>query len=1292
MPTIPELQLPPPESWIEFERLCFDLFKRELDNPFLQRNGIEGEKQDGVDIFGNYKKEFVGLQCKNKKIYPQSKITTKEILNEIEKAKLFEPKLNRYFILTSTTRNNEIQKFVRLQSIASLESGCFEINIFFWEDITERLKNYPDLLNNYYPHLINFKTEKTDEELSIEAKTLDNTKLLLNEVDEIRKSIGILPTTLATTMSSNDLKDELDYAKQLIETYKPESALDYLFNLKDKKWDTSSNIAKYRILANIGFAKLNMNLFLEASNYFEEAFKYNSEDEKAMINLATAYFLREDTTNLDKITNKILTNNPNNKEAYVYLLMKSNIESDKFIKNIPEDIINTPELLNALSFKYRKENKYEKAINCLTKAVELDKSDKPDYKANLASLKLDIINDKEIIKRKINVNNELHDIINLLDKSISKVKNTEEIKYKYQWIANRGLAKKLIDDLPGAMQDFLLAIEFNPDDRISIRDIAIIEFEEEKNKGIKRLEGLVKSNDFVEDKILLSDFYRIDKKYDNSINILNKLENENIDILLKYDVYRILENVYEEMGKIETANEYNLKRLQMFPNDILSKVDYAKRHIKNNKIPLAKDILKDAIKNINERTTAIELKSLAETLYYNKIYDLSIKVFEKYVNIYEDTGDTRLLLKAYYNCQKWDKALLICLNLRLINDKDKSLLDLETFIYEQLGHIYKASEKYEEYLTKYKELDIMINLALLYFRIGLIEKLDNLLDNDIDIDIDIDNLSLEYKIELAHLYSLREKKNKFYKLLYNLRETHYNESKAHSAYMWLILERGDKDKELLNISQVDVDTVVTLKKDNEEKSYFIESSQKANLSKKELNPGLPLYKKLINLKIGDKVCLSENEFSKDVWEIKEIKSKYIFAFNESMSNFNELFPEDNSFQKIQFEKENIAEDIVKTFELMTKDVDKQRQELSKLISQYKTGNITIGFFAKLLKKNVIELWSMLVNDESVGLMNCIGSQNEANDAKKNIINLNHFVVDIITISTLFNIKFDLKILNGKYYFSTTQSVIDDIIQYKNEINSTKFENGFTIYKEGNQYYRQDIPKNIKEKQISYLEKLQEYVDENCRIIPINPETVAKTEHYKEIKKTIGISSTHSILLAKQLDTILFSDDLILRKLAKGEFKLNSIWCQVFLQKLVVEKIIKTTQYYEFVGHLANMNYKHTSIDANVILYNFKINNWSLNSSSFNLLKILNGYNSSDFSASVVATNLIYQVWSQIILDSKRKEIFFAIINNLLKGRSAERFLPIFKSSLSIKFNLVPIWLEEINDFIKAWQKTGSIII
>jgi hypothetical protein len=150
MPSLHQIKLPPPIDWQELQRMTCDLFKEIWRNDYIQIFGSIGQRQDGVDVFGNPNngKQIEGIQCKC-----VEKLTKKDVEDEYEKSLAFRPKLSRFIIVTSSKRDKNIQQ--KAAEITSMQN--YPCNVVFWEDVCQFLSNYPGVLEKYYSDLIIIK-------------------------------------------------------------------------------------------------------------------------------------------------------------------------------------------------------------------------------------------------------------------------------------------------------------------------------------------------------------------------------------------------------------------------------------------------------------------------------------------------------------------------------------------------------------------------------------------------------------------------------------------------------------------------------------------------------------------------------------------------------------------------------------------------------------------------------------------------------------------------------------------------------------------------------------------------------------------------------------------------------------------------------------------------------------------------------------------------------------------------------------------------------------------------------
>ena len=171
-----------------FEELIRDLFAKHWNDPNTQINGRSGQKQDGVDVYGqpNQSDLWFGIQCK---LREEGGLSRSDIENEIQMARSFRHELDTFIIVTTLPRDNTLQAIVEeLNQIETTQNG-FKVQIRFWEDICSLLDEHPDLIRKYFKqgghpiHLPSHSASKKADEIS------EITPLLVGVLVDVSRSM-----------------------------------------------------------------------------------------------------------------------------------------------------------------------------------------------------------------------------------------------------------------------------------------------------------------------------------------------------------------------------------------------------------------------------------------------------------------------------------------------------------------------------------------------------------------------------------------------------------------------------------------------------------------------------------------------------------------------------------------------------------------------------------------------------------------------------------------------------------------------------------------------------------------------------------------------------------------------------------------------------------------------------------------------------------------------------------------------------------------------------------------------
>ena len=269
-----------PENWQDFESLSKKLWGELWEIPFkIKKNGRLGQPQKGVDVYGIPKNEteYWGIQCKGKSDYLKSKLTKKEIDEEIEKAKSFSPKLKVFLIATTQNKDVEIEQYVREKDIENRNLGSFEIILFCWEDIVDLIEDNRETINWYLG--INKFREKFDVAITFSD-------------DEIKSLVK--PKFLKSITKYKSINPNI-YNPPNFRIVPPKILIPFESSEINRSW--CSIDIKIKNIGNVvledWYLKLKLNKSLKISDGFSVNIWLNSETKKMMYDNRTLYGYKE---------------------------------------------------------------------------------------------------------------------------------------------------------------------------------------------------------------------------------------------------------------------------------------------------------------------------------------------------------------------------------------------------------------------------------------------------------------------------------------------------------------------------------------------------------------------------------------------------------------------------------------------------------------------------------------------------------------------------------------------------------------------------------------------------------------------------------------------------------------------------------------------------------------------------------------------------------------------------------------------------------------------------------------
>tara|TARA_R110002167_G_scaffold77944_8_gene216087 strand:- start:17397 stop:21308 length:3912 start_codon:yes stop_codon:yes gene_type:complete len=1298
LPTFSSLQIPPPKNWQDFESLCCDLWGEIWNDPNTQKNGRQGQRQKGVDVFGrpNQGDEWAGVQCKGKDNYSESQVTEEELKEEYKKAKRFKPQITEFILATTAPRDAKLQELAR-KITNRHRKRKYVVSIWSWEDIVEIIGKYPNVIAKHYPDFSHAKLLKEGLDRIEESKQLlleegaKNVKTILSHFDKtFSESGGMHPLLIGDISGLLAPQNEatLKYARQLIEDHKPAEALRYLESQRTTLWSHATESLKAQFINCMGAAQLRLGLEREAADSFFEARQHDEQNEKILCNCAIAYLLIGQDENAHNTAEFVLKNHPASIRAQIAYIHSSTDKSlHEIIESLPEDLLEQHEVAFALGVSAQERETLDEAIKWFRKSVEYAENPSPDSKAALANAILGSLTQVEGSGIRIGQPSAeeralLEEAKSLLDDSLDCFKEPELRRTRISYLVNRALARRILGDCEGAATDLDEALSIKPGLPIAVFQRALVaEATGDKDRAIELMGLLKRPEDLPFAPLYRAELIAERDGVDAVIDELKSFLKTSPSPELRHKANQILVHNYIIEQRYVEARKLSDEVVEVNPYDIVDLVEAA-RIRRGQRLPeefLA--VLSDAQRCVSDYTPTTQLWILANAYYEFEMYAQAASIYEKVSDPTTDTPNTRRLLYSCYEGDKLDRALEICHSLREANGPLQYASEIETAIYEEIGDLPKAEEVCLNYLKYFPDDDVMrVRLAVINLRRGQDNKVDEFLAKPPSLSA----IPTACAIQIANLQAARGRHRESTELLYEIRRSHPNNGNVHLRYIQSIFLGGHTEKRWLGADVVSNGVAVCVEDISGDRAwYIIDDREDADISRNELQINHDLAKRLINKKLGDEVPLKSGAPEVTKGRIVEIKSKFLHACHESAAILEVNFPEIEGFVAFKFPKGE--EGARMAAESIMDEVNKSSYVSQAALDVYLAGRTTIGHFSHLIGENIVDVWTRLTTHKNLSLRCCHGGEYERQQALELLEKRPKLVVDVVSLLTLHSIGAVDQIVKLYGRIGVAQSTIDvlsDILHKRVLINPNGYE---TVAKENEHFIRQEVTEESIKNQIEKLESLIKWIRAECDILPVTESLQTERGYVKERGKLLGEENIDTVLISKSPGHVLLSDDFLLRAIAKTELDVEGVWTQILLLHSCHNQSLERSVYDSVVVSLIELGYRHITIDSGVLTYSAQKAEWLPNEPFIAVSQRLNGYESKTDSAIGVAVNFLVELSNQPIMSFRQDAVMFQILNCLVEGRRIFPTIRKLVAAVEYRFRFNPIVAGEYISTITAWQ-------
>ncbi|MEG4814901.1 PIN domain-containing protein [Microcoleus sp. K5-D4] len=1131
-------------------------------------------------------------------------------------------------------------------------------------------------------------------------------------------SYGITPDDLlagigkrikeAVNGGSSSLMDErhkrIDYAQTLIQQGQFNQAVQYLEMLNADLWYQLDDILKYRLLTNLGMAKLGLDESSDAAAAkFVEAQQYNPQDDAALALAAMGYVFQKDYPNAEKFIETALQKNPANALAYsLRVRIASVTESiESVLEQIPPAYHECTDVLVALGEAALKRGLYEKAEEWWQAALNNNNGNSMDsVKAFLAvALMEPIIQNYPLIAAGQLLDSQKHSLeraVSLFTEVLggAYVNPNDLSPLKFTALVNRAGTLRLLGHYDEAIRDIEIALRKKPKEPYLIKQRALLAHEKgNEEEAYNYVQQILFSPETPEASLLAASSLMALKRVKEAEDILNQFLQTDSPEYLKQEAKRLKFDLFLERDDRKNAEDI----LQQVNNEdpesvftLIQNIRWQKYIGSEENIPALVEQAKAAL--FSKSSTHAQI-ILADVLYSLSYYRDAAEVYEHFVDKTLNTALSRQLVQAHYFAGNYRDALNLCQQLLDKYGVLPTLSEIAASIYSDIGNMDATRQICENYLNIFPDnVVVQLLLASVHYATGKYEELDRFLDSRPSIK----TLKLANIKKLAQFYKVRDRIDSFFEVIYEMRHCFYNDGQVHAFYQISYLEATKIQSGIQNFETVKDGCGVLLRNIfGKDQWYILEDRPDVNLTQYELNSSQSLYQYLIGKHIGEEVVLVEDNFGRNTLRILAITDKYCAAGKQSFSVLeNQTNIKGFRIVPVPMEGDSPSSNWVQQF---IEGLKQHQEDFNLIKSEYVSGKLPFGAVAILVNRNPIELWQILAFGSSPFIHAWSNYQQEKfEDALITLQKGGLIVIDPISLVTLHHLGVadDVVRLLGK--FGIAQSTID-LFQAKLDTAQGLQGEGFTTFGvEDGQGIKQEVTSEQIAREKTFFGQVINWVRENCFVLPCQRKLDINHDERTKLYESIDAVFIDTMLIAGEPGRILYSDDQWLRWYAGADSSVPGVWTQVVLRYCLIQQNINESLYRKATLGLANLGYRYTIIDAKTLMEAVRLTEWKLQPIYASALKALADKNTPLEYAVSVAADFLRQLYLDVVIThtqliDPRDALVFEMLKILTEKRSATIFVKELERAIQERFHVIPLQQQEVQRVINAWFNSQSFI-
>ena len=1169
------------------------------------------------------------------------------------------------------------------------EARWREVRAYDADDLVAWLGESPEV-TRWFAGVIGkspFDNEAVDriEKRQIEAR--DQRSAGFADVADIKAKLNALVASTATPPDSSGSSDteedpelqilsqQIDTARDLIQQGLIAAARTQLRQIQ-REAQQLPNAIRFRLVTNLAVCALGENKFDEASSLFEEAQSIQPENRTGITNAALAALLQQNPKRASDLARKALAVDPHDSNAAAILIralwdMEESEQLEKLVAS-EEWIAQESASASALAGIRAGQLRFDEAIAIYRTLIDADPD---DPHAHLA-LSQCLLTYAQVDRLPVGYRNEsltmLREAENEARRAVDLLQPTQLNARRHEALVLRAGARALLGKVDEAMRDVDAVLVEAPEHPVAVHHKGLILLK----KGVlgearKWLESIQDPDVRADSLLPLADACLESGDAEAAIELLTG--SFNLDQPAREDLGRAgcLLRAEAAIGADDSVGPILEAAIEQNPNDPSLFTLAAVRSSLRGDTESSEASLIKAIELADEPQSQALQAQLGSLYASLERFADAAELFSKACSDNACHPDAVPMLLSLFNSGQYGKALDWARKIQGSNDRHpRVVIEVEADIYGYVGDAGRAAALHGELCSREDSTpNDQVGLAMAQFRCG---ERDVALRTVLDIDVSDLGPDSQALMKLAHMKRFLGATDYIHDA-YLSRRYGLNDPDAHLGYVSLFQGR-DEDWE--EPTAVRLGCAVRIKNEDDDQWWHLLEDGEEESGPRDLPPQNDLTQRLLGRSVGDVVMVGQG-LGGLTYEIAEIQSRYVRAYQETLEEFSARFPDNQSLSRVKLDSD---------FTQIFQSIDLRHRHVSNAEALYKSQQLPFAVFCDLIGASALEAWAEYTAQPTTRFHFGTGSDQEAKQAKQLLTNADSVVLDMIALLTVHRLRLADLLRTRFPRVTIPQQVFDEI---QNTIYAMKAGGtpvGHIGKDEEGRYMRTEMPENVwRERQAYALSVLE--LAESLERIPSYPMLDAdEREQIISALTPAGAGAVYAGDDQSETRPVLISDDLVQSIVARS-LGLGAVNSQALLVELLRWGVIAGEEYSARVEQLVLMNYWFVRIGADDILRRLEANGYQTTPGTQAMVRTLWGPDCTEDDAASVAVGVIASLAKQPLIPEHLELLLSSVVAAIRRGRHTNQVLLKFKGGIAARLQLAPFQSARILQSVDFYMQT-----